>query len=84
MCAQVQSVGGHRTGILPGTGHGNDDAPVLVQCFDLSSGRLVSIDPIVKQPRDRHYKRIADPPWARASRSQIDEDKFTQREVNST
>jgi hypothetical protein len=66
VCAQVQSVGGQRTGSLPGRPPDHDDAIVLVNGFDVSSGRRVPLGPALEQPHDRNFRRIADPPWARS------------------
>jgi hypothetical protein len=66
MCAQVQTIAGLRQGKLPGQGLLHDNAEVLVQGFDVRSGRPVALGPRLETPEDRNYVVIAEPGWYRA------------------
>jgi hypothetical protein len=71
VCAQVQSVGGHRDGVLPSASAGPatsasaaaDDAAALLKFFDVRSGRPMPLPPASGQPTGRNYVRIAEPSW---------------------
>jgi hypothetical protein len=64
-CAQVESIGGLRSGALPGVAPNHGFASVRVRGFDVASGRPMSLGPMLQEPQDRNFRRIADPPWAR-------------------
>lgn len=63
MCARVRTVAGKSSGALPGSSPGHDAAAVLVQCYDVRSGRPVPTHTAVDRPEDRGYVMIAQPPW---------------------
>ena len=65
LCAQVRSIGGQRTGNLPGRAPNHNAAAVLIDSYDVSSGRRANLGPTLDQPHDKNYRRIADPPWSR-------------------
>jgi len=60
-CAQVQTVGGCRSGPLPKT----DPLPVVMHVFDVRSGRSTGASDVGAPASDRNFTRIADPPWCR-------------------
>jgi hypothetical protein len=60
-CAQVQTVGGRRSGPLP---H-KHSLPIVMQVFDVRSGRAVEPCDLGAPELDRNFIRIADPPWCR-------------------
>jgi hypothetical protein len=64
-CGQVQSVAGHQAGKLPDAGPLPDDPDVIIQCFDVRSGRPVQPGPLLQTPHDKHYRLIAEPSWSR-------------------
>ncbi|MGD0389576.1 MAG: hypothetical protein ABSC42_11530 [Tepidisphaeraceae bacterium] len=64
-CAQVQSIAGQRIGKLPGEAPLHDNAEVLVEGFDVRSGRPVKLGPRLETPQDRNYSVIAQPEWYR-------------------
>jgi hypothetical protein len=69
-CAQVVSIEGRSTGSLPEAA-ATHAGGVLVQCFDVRSGRPVSVTGLIDQPDDRGFVRIAEPPWNLRSRRQV-------------
>jgi hypothetical protein len=64
MCAQVLSIAGQRSGTLPGSSPIHEHANVLVQYFDVRSGRPVPSEALIDSPEDRRYVLIAQPPWS--------------------
>ena len=62
-CALVRSVAGQTRGTLPGAAPLHEDAQVLIDGFDVRSGRRTAIDPLLLRPGDRNYVRIAEPTW---------------------
>jgi hypothetical protein len=64
ICAQVLSIAGRRSGILPGNAPAHEHADVLLQCFDVRSGRPLLTQPSIESPEDRGYVLIAQPPWS--------------------
>ena len=72
-CVQIQSIAGQESGALPGSAPLYDNAPVLVKGFDVRSGRPVDMTPLLLQPEDRNYARIAEPQWhhGRADRAAL-------------
>ena len=65
MCAQVQSIAHRESGILPGTPPARNQFAVLVNYFDVRSGRIVGLDPVIDLPDDSGYVTIAEPLWHR-------------------
>ena len=61
VCAQVQSVAGQESGRLIDQENGD----VVVQGFDVRSGRPMEIGAGFDTPRDRNYRLIAEPGWYR-------------------
>jgi hypothetical protein len=68
VCAQVLSIAGRNRGGLPGCSPMHDHAGVLMQCFDVRSGRPLPSNPTLEAPEDRGYVLIAEPPWYRGQR----------------
>jgi hypothetical protein len=64
-CARVLSIAGRQRGVLPGAAPAHENANVLVQCFDVRSGRSVPSEPAIESPQDHGYVLIAEPPWHR-------------------
>ena len=62
-CAQIQSIAGQRNGKLPGDAPLYGNAEVLVQGFDIRSGRPVPLGPRLETPECRNYSAIAEPGW---------------------
>jgi hypothetical protein len=63
----VQSIAGQQSGKLPGEPPLYGHAEVLVQGFDVRSGRPVPLGPRLEMPEDRNYVIIAEPGWYRAT-----------------
>jgi hypothetical protein len=66
-CARVQSIAGHFRGVLPGEPGGEAGPDVLVQRFDVRSGRPVGPAEVLEHPEDRGFALIAEPPWYKRS-----------------
>ena len=66
-CARVCSIAGQQTGKLPGEPPLYGNAEVLVQAFDVRSGRPVQMGPKLEMPEDRNYVIIAEPGWYRGT-----------------
>ena len=66
-CAQVVSIAGRSRGSLPEERATHGDG-VLMRCFDVRSGRPVTVMGSMDQPDDRGFVRIAEPPWNPRSR----------------
>ena len=62
-CGRVQSIGGQRFGGLPGLAPVHDDAAVIVELFDVRSGRRMHLG-APQCPKDRNYTLIAEPWWS--------------------
>src|SRR5262245_13322475 len=61
-CARVQTIAGKRSGRLPGSSPRHDDAEIVIETFDVRSGRRMG--PGNPQcPADRNYSMIAEPWW---------------------
>ncbi|MEO6435390.1 MAG: hypothetical protein ABIP55_06465 [Tepidisphaeraceae bacterium] len=63
-CAIVRSVGGQRTGQLPGAAAVQEEAQIIADTFDVRSGRRVQAAAAPHDPQDRHYTLIAEPWWS--------------------
>ena len=61
----MQSIAGLRFGKLPGEAPLHDNAEVLIEGFDVRSGRPVKLGPRLEEPLDRNYSVIAQPEWYR-------------------
>ena len=68
-CAQVVSIDGLSSGSLRDNPETNI-VDVHVRCFDVRSGRPVSVMDSIDRPGDRGFVRIAEPPWNDRSRRQ--------------
>ncbi|MGH7178017.1 MAG: hypothetical protein ACREJC_11600 [Tepidisphaeraceae bacterium] len=64
MCAQVQSIAGHRSGMLPGKAPLHDCAEVVINAFDVRSGRPMQLAAAPLELEDRKYSLIAEPCWS--------------------
>jgi hypothetical protein len=62
-CAQVCSIAGQQSGLLPGPASLHPRADVMVHLFDVRSGRVLQRDSLLEQPEDRNYTQIAEPHW---------------------
>jgi hypothetical protein len=62
-CALVKSVAGQSEGSLSVTVPGIDGIPVLMQLFDVRSGRAIDSPSMPGHGNDRNYTRIAEPYW---------------------
>jgi hypothetical protein len=62
-CALVKSVNGLRSGALPRHAEHRADADVLMESFDVRSGRPLEGPP--PSVRDRAFTQIAEPAWYR-------------------
>jgi hypothetical protein len=62
-CARIQTIAGQRNGPLPGAAPRHEEAEVVVEAFDVRSGRPISVGPRLQCPRDRNYTQIAEPSW---------------------
>lgn len=64
-CGLVRSLAGRQRGALPGAPPLHDDADMVMETFDVRSGRPC---PVVEslRPDDRNFNRIAKPTWYRA------------------
>lgn len=60
-CAQVQTVGGLRSGPIPRT----HKKSIVLHMFDVRSGRAIPAGDGGAEESDRNFTRIADPPWCR-------------------
>jgi len=60
-CAQVQTVAGLRSGPLPR----RRPLAVVMDVFDVRSGRATEGGDVNNAESDRNFSRIADPPWHR-------------------
>jgi len=69
-CAQVVSIEGLSSGILPNE-LATRAATVEVRCFDVRSGRPVPAMVSTGAPEDRGFVRIAEPPWSLRSSRQV-------------
>jgi hypothetical protein len=65
-CAHVHSVNGRRIGALSHDADARDDAAVVMQSFDVRSGR--PLEPVPLPADDRHFDQIAEPSWYRFRR----------------
>ena len=64
-CARVMSIGGRAMGPLPGRAPLHDAATVIIQGFDIRSGRRAELGPALDDPSDHGFSRIAEPSWSR-------------------
>ena len=62
-CARVERVAGLESGTLPGNAPLHGQAAVQVIEYDVRSGRPLSSPRPLDPPHDKHYTRIAEPPW---------------------
>lgn len=67
LCAQIISIGGCASGPLPEILLGADEATLMFDTYDVSSGRRATPHRILRHGPVRDYRRIAQPPWARDS-----------------
>ncbi len=63
ICAQVRSIAGASSGALPGHAPLYDNAKVIMQVFDVRSGRPLQSELSLHPPEDRNYAQIAEPYW---------------------
>lgn len=61
-CARVETIAGRRSGRLPGASPGHEDAEIIIEIFDVRSGRRMH--PATQCPLDRNYALIAEPWWS--------------------
>jgi hypothetical protein len=66
-CARVSSIAGQQAGKLPGDAPLYGNAEVLVQGFDVRSGRPIPLGPKLETPGDRNFVIIAEPSWYRGT-----------------
>ena len=66
-CARVRSIAGQQSGKLPGEAPLYGNAEVLIQGFDVRSGRPIQLGPRLEAPEDRNYVIIAEPGWYRGT-----------------
>ena len=64
MCAFVQSVAGRSEGSLPLVVPAGETLGVLMQLFDVRSGRTLDFEPQPSHDDDRNFARIAEPFWS--------------------
>ena len=62
-CARVQSIAGRRSGRLPGCSPAHDGAEIVVEIYDVRSGRRVDSAAPPRCPSDRNFTQIAEPSW---------------------
>ena len=62
-CARVDSVNGRRFGALPHDAETRADAAIVMQSFEVRSGRPV--EPESLPADDRYFDQIAEPAWSR-------------------
>jgi hypothetical protein len=62
-CARVRSIDGQESGRLPGSSPLYNEAKIVVDCFDVRSGRPLTADAFDKPVTDRKFIPIAQPAW---------------------
>jgi hypothetical protein len=70
-CAQVRSIAGKQSGRLPGLAPMHGGAQVVLLSYDVRSGRPIDLGPLLQEPTDRNFARIAQPSWYRPTRDEI-------------
>jgi hypothetical protein len=63
ICARIMSIGGHKSGRLPGDAPLYDHAEISIECFDVRSGRPLKTDGFPEPLTDRKFVTIAEPAW---------------------
>jgi len=72
MCARIQTIGGQAAGKLPNLPPLHENIEVLVQGFDVRSGRPVQLGPRLEHPEDQKYVLIATPCWYNESHQSLE------------
>ena len=75
-CALVRSVAGRSAGRLPGPAPHHNGAEVVVEAFDVRSGRPIDLGPVLDAPTDRNFTAIARPWWYHTSSEIVRPDRI--------